>query len=264
MAIQKCSDCSRPASRGKARCEVHLKIRRNRHRKRYVQHRRAGLCAVCDEPALRVNGVTQSACETHRKAARRSAKVVRAQRRHSGTCMRCHLPAVSGGVCRLHWKQQRQSSNRRVAALIAARRASGECVECGEPAAMVKGARQAYCSVHREQNRVRAAQRRADVAVPKKNQRWVRWSSKEDDLLAAMRSALSTDQDIATALNRTVSAVKSRIHALVGSGQLPQSTEIHPIEGGPGPRAAPSAPTPGFTGRTRAATGEARRTRTRG
>jgi hypothetical protein len=228
MATRKCSDCSRPASRGKMRCELHLKAARHRHRKRYAEHRRAGLCAFCDEPALRANGVTQSACETHRKAARKSAKVLREKRRRSGTCRRCDLPAVSGGVCRRHWKQHRQSSNRRVAAQIAARRSSGACVACGEAAATVKGVRQAYCSVHREQNRVRAARRRADVAVPKQNQRWVRWSSKEDDLLAEMRRALRTAQEIATALNRSVSAVKSRIHARVQSGELPHRAEIHP------------------------------------
>jgi hypothetical protein len=229
MATRKCSDCSRPASHGKTRCELHLKVARHRHRNRYVEHRRAGLCAFCDEPALRVNGVTQSACETHRRAARKSAKMLRDKRRRSGTCKRCHLPAVSGGVCRRHWKQYRQSSNRRVAAQITARRAAGACVVCGHGAALVKGARQAYCSVHREQNRVRAARRRADVALPKQNQRWVRWSSKEDNLLAEMRRALKTEQEIAAALNRTVSAVKSRIHARVQSGELPHRTEMHSI-----------------------------------
>jgi hypothetical protein len=146
--------------------------------------------------------------------------------RRSGTCRRCHLPAASGGVCRRHWRQYRQSENRKVAALIAARRTSGDCVACGRTAAIVKGVRQAYCSVHREQNRVRMARRRKDVAVPRQNQRWVRWSSKEDVLLATMRRTLRTEQEIATALNRTVSAVKSRIHALVRSGDLPDRTEV--------------------------------------
>jgi hypothetical protein len=228
MATRRCSACSRPAARGKTRCDLHLEMAREGRRKRYVEQRRAGLCAVCGEPALRVNGVTQSVCETHRKAARKSAKVLRQKRRRSGTCRSCQLPAVSGGVCLRHWKQHRQSRNRRVAAQIAGRRASGACVLCGQTAALVKGVRQTYCSIHREENRVRAAQRRADVAAPKQNQRWVRWSSHEDDLLAEMRRALRTEQEIATALNRTVSAVKSRIHARVQSGELPQRTEVHP------------------------------------
>jgi hypothetical protein len=46
----------------------------------------------------------------------------------------------------------------------------------------------------------------------------------------------------------------------VRSGELPQRIGY----GGPGPRVAPSARTPGSAGRTLAAAGEARRTRTRG
>ena len=69
-----CIECSKPAARGKTRCERHLRLSRTAstrsHKTVYSQRKLEGLCVNCAEPA--VKGKVQ--CERHLRLNREAFK----------------------------------------------------------------------------------------------------------------------------------------------------------------------------------------------
>lgn len=88
-------------------------------RKSYKERREAGMCAVCNLPAV----PGRCMCERHRKSYK--------ERRDAGQCVTCGMPAVPGRcMCAEHQLYAAEQVRKRLVRLHAA----GQC-RCGKPTA---------------------------------------------------------------------------------------------------------------------------------